>query len=565
MAYIFSDKIMSTMVETKNLDQIVVEITLDKDSANFEKPAVKDVIEFLFQENILRSGNVSVLSGRQFKRLREADGGVKYLPKLWIKGVLSKSKLGYDLLLSIDSEGERIKDTIISFNEPATFLTDKVTPLTLEIFRLNHIKVIKNIAITESWDAAENFVIGRRAWFRLDKTDAKKAFGKAMSDDPKFTLAKLKYLEVLKFEGGNSSQISTLMSEIKSEISNLSPIDSIRTLAIEKSLNGEFRKAIPFYKQIAEKLPQSKYSYYEIAEAYYELRDNDNAIQYYLKALEKDSVFALALNHLAYSYMDKFEMDKALNCFRKYLSLDKSANSYDSMADGFYAAGMIDSAIIYKRKGIELDPSLEYLHSGLGLFYTMKKDTKNAEFAFNNYFELVKDNQEQSITALFNFAFIAYSKNKLDSAEILIDKSIAKLGNVESIFGYQENFWLKGIILFDKGDYKGLDNIISLFAEAVKKYNFSKEDYHPVYKFFVHLQILKAISDQDKAKVNELMDVLTTDIKFKVRDHGSIFDYAYLSRNLYTVFSSNKFKNDKAANEAKQNAIKANPAYERMF
>jgi tetratricopeptide (TPR) repeat protein len=559
LVFTFYDKIPTSFVTEKPIDKIVVSISINDGSVKIDKPIVKDIIEFLFQEKMLRSSREKILSGEEFRRLENESSEFKLLPKLAVKGSLSKSKIGYEFEMSIEQNGKRVKDTSITFNDPATFLNNELSPLTAMVLNSKKIKILRDVPITDNWDAIENFVMGSKAWGKLDKIIAKKAVEKALALDPKFTLAKLKYLEIVKFEG-DIQQSKLLLAEIYKEIGNLNYIDSVRTLALDNSLKGFYRKAISNYKEIKEYLPQNKNSSYDIAETYYEIRSIDDAIKYYHEALEKDSNFTPAINHLAYCYLDKLEIEKAMYYFTKYIELDPSGNAFDSMADGFFAAGMIDSALSYKLAGIQLDPSLDYLHSSVGLFYAIKGDYKNADSAFSIYADLVNDNPELSTGASFYKAFNEYFAGNLGPAEEIIDASISKI-NKDSLLGSQQNYWLKGLILFDKGNYDELKNIISIFEKNIKKFRISKEDYHPIYKFYVHLSILKAISEKNKDKIKEFMEILNSDIKFKIKDNGSVFDHAFLSYNLYKVFSEKKFKNPLAATVAKNNAIKANPFY----
>ncbi len=560
-AFFYSNSLIDAMGGKKDIDQIVVDISIGQDSADFGKPVVKDVVEYLMEEEILRSANLSVLSGSQFKRLREANGNMTLMPRLWIKGSVTRSSLGYELGLSIVDNGSTIKEKKISFTEPSTFLTGEVKPLVTEILRLKKIPLVKNIPITDSWDAVENFVVGINAWYKLDKTTAKSAFGKAISFDPNYTQAKLKYFEVLQFEGGSTTETDSLMKDLKTSLSTLSPIDSIRVLAVEKKTQGKFRESIPYYRQIAEKLPQNKYSFYEIAGAYNQFRDDDNAIEYYLKALERDTNYALALNHLAYSYMNKFEVEKAFYCFRRYVELDNSANAYDGLADCFFSAGMVDSAIYYKAKGISIDPNLEYLYSGMGLFYTLNRNYEKASLAFNNFATLVKGNEELSNKADFYMAFNNYSANRLAEAQSILNKVSGIADKPAAVLNFPEILWLRGMISFESGDYKTLEQIVARFKDIISKYGFSKEYYNPVYKYYVFLEILDAIGSNNSSKLTGFIDILNKDLKFKVKDNGSVFDYAFFSFKLFQIFSSSEFKDEKAALMAKNSAISANPFY----
>jgi serine/threonine protein kinase len=345
LVFNYYSEIKSIVLSSREIEQVVIEVIPGNKDFSTESPMIHEEIEFLIQENLLRTGNVSTIGKSEFRVIKESDDGVEYVPKLYIKGELSRSKAGYELLIIYESSGKIIKDTTVTFNEPVTFLQKVLPVLSASILAYKNVKMENKTPICTSWDAFTSFLKGRKAWHRMDKTTAKSEFEKALYYDPEFTLAKLKLLEVLKFEGGNTLGIDSLITGVKKNMSNLSDVDSVRLMAVEYTILGSYLKSVSYYKQIAEKLPYDKFSFYEIAEAYYQLVDNDNAIEYYRKSLSIDPDFTLALNHLGYSLLNKYKAEEALGYFRRYVELDSSANSFDSMADGFFAAGLIDSAI----------------------------------------------------------------------------------------------------------------------------------------------------------------------------------------------------------------------------
>lgn len=561
LIYFFFGEISSVFKSIKEIEQIVVEITPGATDFNAESPMIHEEIEFLIQEKLVRFGSVSVLGGEQFKALRETEKRMEYVPKILIKGELNRSSAGYELALHFLQGENSMFDTIVSFNEPATFLTTILAPLAKKVFVVKKTKIEKDISVCANWDALTSYLKGRKAWFKMDKTVAITELQKAIHYDPGFTLAKLKLLEVLRFEGGNTDEVKNLLTDIKSNLSNLSYIDSIRVLATEKSIEGLYLSAIPYYQQIAEKLPHDRYSYYEIAESYYTLCENDKAIEYYQKALARDTNFALALNHMGYSYLNKYDSEMALKYFRRYLEIDSSANAFDSMGDGFFAAGMIDSALYYKKKGMEIDPGLEYLQSGAGLLHTLKGEYKFASIYFEKYDSLVKGKEELEVIGMGNRAFKKLMEGDIDAAEKLVDGSLSIISKYPSMLGYQENYWLKGLILFERGDFRGMNKVIEHFTTTIKQFNFSNENYSPVFKFYLHLKILNAIAIQNSKESKQCIEILNQQIREKVRDHGSVFDHAFLSFHLYKVYSSPKYQNKKEADKAFKNAVLGNKFY----
>lgn len=208
-----------------------------------------------------------------------------------------------------------------------------------------------------------------------------------------------------------------------------------------------------------------------------------------------------------------------------------------------------------------IDPSLEYLHSSGGLLYALKGEKEKAFSSFVQYNDLVKGNEGLEINGLFYTAFNYFLFGDFQEANRLIKTSLELLSKYPTILGYQENYWLKGIISFHSGDSSELNNMIELFSRAIDKYKFSKTSYHPVYKYFVHLKILAAILSGKKDQLQAYLNILDYDIVEKVKDHGSIFDYSFINYHLFKVFTSKKFENKKYALLHKQKAENKNSYY----
>ncbi|MFX0201550.1 MAG: tetratricopeptide repeat protein [Candidatus Hodarchaeota archaeon] len=156
-------------------------------------------------------------------------------------------------------------------------------------------------------------------------------------------LAKVRSAQVFLY-GGDRLEAQRLIHEVQPHLPALSRLDSMRVEALGARLEGDIFGEISILQDIYNSFPTRKEFAYDVAEALYEICDIDKAKYYYEKALQLDKNFARAHNHLAYCYSHQGQHEQALYHFRKYVELDSTANAFDSMGDGFMAAGKLDSA-----------------------------------------------------------------------------------------------------------------------------------------------------------------------------------------------------------------------------
>jgi tetratricopeptide (TPR) repeat protein len=114
--------------------------------------------------------------------------------------------------------------------------------------------------------------------------------------------------------------------------------------------------------RLTEAFPLKKEYHYEFAESYFQVGDAHEAIKHYERAFELDPHYSLAHNHIAYCHSWLGNHQAAEEHFKKYVELDNTANSYDSLAAGYMFGGKYDEAIIAIGKGTELNPTLDYLY-----------------------------------------------------------------------------------------------------------------------------------------------------------------------------------------------------------
>ncbi len=133
--------------------------------------------------------------------------------------------------------------------------------------------------------------------------------------------------------------------------------------------------------------------------------DNEKAIEFYKKALQIDSNYALAYASLASAYDQKV---------RRYFDSEEWR----------------DSAIAMSNKALSINPNLAEGHSSLAKSYEAKQNYKMAKYHYEKAIRL----NPSYYAAIYNLGVVYYNEGKLDRAYQLIKESI--LLEPDNVFGY---------------------------------------------------------------------------------------------------------------------------------
>jgi tetratricopeptide (TPR) repeat protein len=218
------------------------------------------------------------------------------------------------------------------------------------------------------------------AWREVDSTWG----GKGYTED---TEAKIVYRERLLVE----------LPMIPETVPNL--LDLLYTLAPLYAARGEFEKAIATFKQIIEvaavvkdKSRQSG-SYHGIGNVYSDLRQFDEAIAAYQKAIELDPNLAYPHNGLGNVYQQNGRYPEAIAAYQKAIELDpNNALSHNGLGNVYSDNGRYPEAIAAYQKAIELDPNFAAPHNGLGNVYRQNGRYPEAIAAYQKAIELDPNN-----------------------------------------------------------------------------------------------------------------------------------------------------------------------------
>jgi tetratricopeptide (TPR) repeat protein len=180
---------------------------------------------------------------------------------------------------------------------------------------------------------------------------------------------------------------------------------------------------------------------------------NDESLKYSRKAVELNDQDAYALMSLAASLVEKGAYDEALLYYEKSRDIDSTrANIYSELAYLYEMKGEMWKAEQHHKKAIELDPDSHLSHYYLGGFYYYQVRYEEATGEFEKALELSPGH----LTIMHALGACYYELEHFNDAihmfEEVLEKDSAQgqvLLNLGNIYYYQEDFE-KSIIYYQK-------------------------------------------------------------------------------------------------------------------
>lgn len=214
----------------------------------------------------------------------------------------------------------------------------------------------------------------------------------SLSDDEKLQFEKIKQAKKLFTQAIQSSSTNERIN-ILTECINLNPSNYEYYLirGAQYSTKKDLPLMIDDFNKVIELHPNFKLLAINlIAEAYAKYDEYDNAIKYYNKALEINSVNNIAMIGLGDMYYSKKEYEKALELYTKSLQLyPNSFNAYNNRASLYKELGQYKEAFADIYKALELDPNRAIGYLTLAEIYA--EEGNNNEFYLNFEIALSKD------------------------------------------------------------------------------------------------------------------------------------------------------------------------------
>jgi tetratricopeptide (TPR) repeat protein len=159
--------------------------------------------------------------------------------------------------------------------------------------------------------------------------------------------------------------------------------------------NDEYEIAILDYSTALDSKPDYGTAMRGIADCYYDKEDYDNALKYYLQAVETDEENSESCYyHIGWIYNDKENYEDAIDVLQKAVEYDeKDASNREELGYAYYMTDKYDDALTQLNKAIELDENSKLGYYYKGLCYLALNDKENAKQVYE---KLKTINEEQA-------------------------------------------------------------------------------------------------------------------------------------------------------------------------
>jgi len=531
----------------------------------------ENLVEYLLLRSLAASTKQNILLQEDFAAYKKKTESIEKQPRrpaIDITCEMYPKVTGIDIFISMTNRGKEHRQRF-ECKGPIDLISNKIDEIHTFIStasdgvigKIDGERTFSQIC-TNNLDALGHFLKGEEAWKKLDKDDAYFEYRSAIHSDPEFSLARLRFTEVLEFffrDDRREDPAKHLMLALENK-DRLIPYDLLRLQALMARLNSKPSEERHFIGQLTEAFPFNKEYHYIYAESYFRCGESDEAIKHYKRALEIDPDYSLALNHIAYCYSWTGNHELAEDYFQRYVQVDKTSNSYDSMAAGHMFAGRYDEAIKALTKAIELGPE-DYMSRNLACNFMLKGNLAKAAEILKEQATVAKA-ENTKINAQFYLAFIEFLRGDLG-------KSSQKLKPVQDFYSkdffmddLQETpnlpFWLVGNIAAEKGDLEELQEVLNWLEAKIEKNGVNTTNYFRIYKFYIHLKILEAFLRKNDREILRYIDEGRM-IRKKIGCWGSIFNLSYFFNEYAQILM--KLNRTEESIELLNEAIEYNPNY----
>jgi len=517
-----------------------------------EKNSLAKKINYLLMEFLNQSDEVRIVSNNVIHAIRKS-GSINDLIKD-IQYELKGRIFAKDDIYTIDAELISIKTGKVEKRFTKTgvgkdsILSNQIDSLSRELseyFIKN--KVLKNEINLKNvskiygndWSLFDSFYRGLILYRKLDIEKSIKIF-KTIENNPMadYYLANLYYFK------GEKKRALNIINRVIPFKNDLIEAMKFRVFAFKAQLDYDFKSQIKYLSNLKKKFPFSKEIFFEIGEAYFHHGNAYKASESYKRAIMLDKNYSQAINHLGYCYSYMGKHDLALEQFQLYRTKDKfSANSLDSLGDGYFYKGNLQDALSMKISAVKLSPEgVSWAYLTIADILIMQAKYNQAKINLVNY-KIILTKQRYltnkvSSTLLTKRAFIKYLNKEYKQAIELLQNALKKFNSNNIIDNNAQTHWLLGVLFIKSDEIKKAEIQLKWLKNIVEKYDISENNYYEPYKYYLHLKALllekKGDLDRTETEFHKLIR-MKTQMSYWITYYNYQFFYneyiAFLNRN----------------------------------
>lgn len=507
---------------TNPIDAPTFYIYLHAFDNNTRQKGLSERLNFLLTESLNQFKSFKVIDRQEaasilgLKKDREVD--VQLLRKRFnvtyeLEGEISESSGYYTIegeLLPLD-EKQKIQRLTITGKGNNSILVNQVDNLSKRVFTIffperklkdiNFKKISRTYGI--DWRNFSDFYTGYRYKNRLEGDKARYYLMRAEG-----MLAAHYYLADIYYFDGSRRRAEKHISEVMRRIDDITDPLKYRVQALNARLQFDFLRETENLEKLKNDFPFSREVFLLLGEAYFHHGNAQKALEYLTQALELDRSYSKAYNRMGYCYSYLGNHPKAIESYEDYRNLDQSANSFDSLGDGyFYSGGYIDSESLKGRALSTDEKSVPWAYLTLADIDIIKARHKSAGNHLKKY-NKIKISKDDTAEVISKLAYIQYVDVNYEKALELVNKALSVFDSKDIKDQTGEIHWLKGIISLAAGNIEDAHLELDWLEEFKDKYKLSRENFSAPYKYFLHLEALLMEKEGEMLRAEETFKFL---------------------------------------------------------
>jgi tetratricopeptide (TPR) repeat protein len=298
---------------------------------------------------------------------------------------------------------------------------------------------------TRSQEAYYHYTRGELYYSQLRRSSAAEEYRRALSFDSTFAMA---WYALYLIEHGDQIDKAVAWS------AGAGDRERTRILAAKQASEGHVQQAEAELEGLLKRYPDDLEVLYSLGVYAYGRNDFDVAVDYFRRAVEADSLYRLAYNHLAYSYCYSDRLDEAIATLDRYVAIaPHDANPHDSRGDIFAYYGKVDEAIQAYRRALEIDPDFNHSRWYLGHMLLLSGRTEEAAATYRQ--SVLGHDPDDRANGRLYVAYPALFAGRFTEALALLDDGIGADRLEERKTDIGAKCGVKATILEELGDLPG--------------------------------------------------------------------------------------------------------------